>query len=185
MLRTVKRCSAPRVDLIEPADYQVPVDEAHQFLTGKSRATSTSCRPRCRRCQRTWSSSTPPRRDRILSSIRWAGSIQDGGQGQRLALHSEGGRACVQVFFFAGQGQGNQPAPARRRVRRGPRHPRRLPGPDLRGPADPRLILLARAVPNAACWPGRSARRSGRRSSYQSPAPAKKAWSLPRPMAQA
>src|ERR1700744_5252464 len=38
MLHQIKRCSAPCVDLISPEDYLGLVEEAHQFLRGKSRA---------------------------------------------------------------------------------------------------------------------------------------------------
>ena len=38
MLHQIKRCSAPCVDLISPPDYMGLVEEAHEFLTGKSRA---------------------------------------------------------------------------------------------------------------------------------------------------
>ena len=38
MLHQIKRCSAPCVDLISPPDYMTLVEEAHEFLTGKSRA---------------------------------------------------------------------------------------------------------------------------------------------------
>jgi excinuclease ABC subunit C len=38
MLHQIKRCSAPCTGLISQADYGGLVEEAHQFLTGKSRA---------------------------------------------------------------------------------------------------------------------------------------------------
>src|ERR1700759_4824508 len=38
MLHQIKRCSAPCVDLVSPADYDELVEEAHDFLRGKSRA---------------------------------------------------------------------------------------------------------------------------------------------------
>ena len=38
MLHQIKRCSAPCVDLVSPADYDALVGQAHDFLSGKSRA---------------------------------------------------------------------------------------------------------------------------------------------------
>src|SRR5438552_284028 len=38
ILHQIRRCSAPCVDLVGPADYAGLVEEAHQFLRGKSRA---------------------------------------------------------------------------------------------------------------------------------------------------
>src|SRR6202034_3394543 len=42
LLHQIKRCSAPCVDLISPEDYDQLVEQAHDFLRGKSRAVMTS-----------------------------------------------------------------------------------------------------------------------------------------------
>ena len=38
MLHQIKRCSAPCVDLVSPADYDALVEQAHDFLRGRSRS---------------------------------------------------------------------------------------------------------------------------------------------------
>ena len=112
-------------------------------------------------------------RDRIraLSAINAEQGINPEGveEADVFAVHSEGGQACVQVFFFrAGQNWGNR-AYFPRVTSSGEegddtdaaRDPRRLPGPVLRGQADPAPVLLStrRAQPRAA---GRGASLQGR-----------------------
>ncbi len=88
-----------------------------------------------------------------------------------FALHAEGGQACVQVFFFrAGQNWGNRAYfPRVDKTDEDAGDHGRLPGPVLRGQADPRLILVSTSRPNASCWPRPSPSRPAAR--WRSPGP--------------
>jgi excinuclease ABC subunit C len=114
MLHQIKRCAAPCVDLIAPADYSALVEEAHDFLSGKSRLVQ-------KRLSNEMSQAAEDMdyeraawlRDRLraLSAVSQDQSINPGTveEADVFALFSEGGQACVQVFFFrAGQNWGNR-----------------------------------------------------------------------------
>ena len=170
MLHQIKRCSAPCVDLIEPTDYQVLVDEAHQFLTGKSRAVMGRLSAEMQALSEDMEFERAARvRDRIraLSSI----SLEQGinpetvDEADVFALHAEGGQACVQVFFFrAGQNWGNRAYFPR--VDKSDEDPDILDaflGQFYEDKPIPRLILLSHAVPNAALLAEAFGVRSGRK----------------------
>ena len=114
MLHQIKRCSAPCVDLISPPDYMTLVEEAHEFLTGKSRAVMGRLSAEMSQASEDLEFERAARvRDRIraLSSISMEQSINPETvvEADVFALHAEGGQACVQVFFFrAGQNWGNR-----------------------------------------------------------------------------
>jgi excinuclease ABC subunit C len=114
MLHQIKRCSAPCVDLITPPDYMTLVEEAHEFLTGKSRAVMGRLSAEMTEAAENLEFERAARvRDRIraLSSISMEQSINPETvvEADVFALHAEGGQACVQVFFFrAGQNWGNR-----------------------------------------------------------------------------
>src|SRR5690606_5881572 len=114
MLHQIKRCSAPCVDLISPEDYMALVDQAHDFLTGKSRAVMKSLADEMMALADQEEFERAARiRDRIraLSSVSQEQSInpETVQEADVFALHTEGGQACVQVFFFrAGQNWGNR-----------------------------------------------------------------------------
>ena len=137
-------------------DYASLVDEAHQFLTGKSRSVLRRLSADMGEAAEAMDFERAARlRDRIraLSAISMEQSInpETVDEADVFALHAEGGQACVQVFFFrAGQNWGNRAYfPPRkhhdRHGRRGgdgrDRRVRRdhgsLPGPVLRGQAGP------------------------------------------------
>ncbi len=113
MLHQIKRCSAPCVGLIAPADYAELVDEAHQFLCGKSRLVMERLSKEMSEAAEELDFERAARlRDRIraLSAISMEQSINPSTveEADVFALNMEGGHACVQVFFFrAGQNWGN------------------------------------------------------------------------------
>jgi len=114
MLHQIKRCAAPCVDLIAPKDYSVLVQEAHDFLSGKSRLVQKRLSQEMSQAaedldyeRAAWL------RDRLraLSAVSQDQSINPGTveEADVFALFSQGGQACVQVFFFrAGQNWGNR-----------------------------------------------------------------------------
>ena len=114
MLLQIKRCSAPCVDLISPEAYNALVDEAEQFLRGKSRAVIGRLSAEMQAASDAMDFERAARvRDRIraLSAIAMEQSInpQTVEEADVLAVHARGGQACVQVFFFrAGQNWGGR-----------------------------------------------------------------------------
>jgi excinuclease ABC subunit C len=114
MLYQIKRCSAPCVELIAPEDYQGLVQQAHDFMSGRSRAVLERLSQEMQAASEAMEFETAARlRDRIraLSAISMEQSInpETVTEADVFALHSEGGQACVQVFFFrAGQNWGNR-----------------------------------------------------------------------------
>jgi excinuclease ABC subunit C len=114
MLHQIKRCSAPCTGLIDPPDYMALVEQAHDFLTGKSRAVLGRLSAEMTEAAEAMEFERAARiRDRIraLSSISMEQSInpETVSEADVFAVHAEGGQACVQVFFFrAGQNWGNR-----------------------------------------------------------------------------
>jgi len=114
MLHQIKRCSAPCVDLISPANYASLVDQAHDFLRGKSKAVIGQLSADMSDAAEAMEFERAARlRDRIraLSAISMESQInpETVDEADVFAVHAEGGQACVQVFFFrAGQNWGNR-----------------------------------------------------------------------------
>ena len=114
MLHQIKRCAAPCTGLISLEDYAALVEEAGAFLHGKSRAVMTQLSDDMQAASDDLEFETAARlRDRIraLASVAQETQINPETleEADVFALHSEGGQACVQVFFFrAGQNWGNR-----------------------------------------------------------------------------
>ena len=114
MLHQIRRCSAPCTGLISIEDYNALVDEAGDFLRGKSRAVMAKIAGEMQAASDDMEFERAARlRDRIraLASIAQEQQInpETVDEADVFALHAEGGQACVQVFFFrAGQNWGNR-----------------------------------------------------------------------------
>ena len=114
MLYQIKRCAAPCTGLIGKDDYQALVDQAEAFLRGKSRAVMASMAKQMEEAAEDLEFERAARlRDRIraLSAVAQETQInpETVEEADVVALHVEGGQACVQVFFFrAGQNWGNR-----------------------------------------------------------------------------
>jgi len=114
MLHQIRRCSAPCTALISIEDYGRLVDEAEDFLRGKSRAVMAKLSAEMQTASDELEFERAARfRDRIraLSSVAQETQVNPEtiDEADVFALHSEGGQACVQVFFFrAGQNWGNR-----------------------------------------------------------------------------
>ena len=107
MLHQIKRCSAPCTGLISLEDYGELVTEAEQFLRGKSRAVIGRLSKEMQAASDEMDFEQAARvRDRIraLSAITMENSVSAEGVAEAdvFALHSDGGQACVQVFFYRG-----------------------------------------------------------------------------------
>ena len=114
LLYQIKRCSAPCVGLISTEAYGELVEEAADFLDGRSTrvqerlAVEMSEAAAAMEYER-----AAALRDRIraLSSVqaRQDVNVEAVNEADVFALHLEGGQACVQVFFYrGGQNWGNR-----------------------------------------------------------------------------
>jgi len=114
MLHQIRRCAAPCTGLIAPDDYGALVSQAELFLRGKSRAVMASLSDQMQAASDDLEFETAARlRDRIraLAAVAQETTVnpETVDEADIFALHSEGGQACVQVFFFrAGQNWGNR-----------------------------------------------------------------------------
>lgn len=107
LLYQIKRCSAPCVDKISVEDYGALVNEAHDFLSGKSDVIKN------RFTQKMEKASTKKNyelaavyRDRLksLAAVQSKQEATDGklDEADVIAAYSQGGQTCVQVFFYRG-----------------------------------------------------------------------------------
>ncbi|WP_291843205.1 excinuclease ABC subunit UvrC [Maricaulis sp.] len=114
MLYQIKRCAGPCVDLIEPAAYDTLVSEARDFLRGRSNALRRELQDRMAEASEAMDFEAAAKlRDRIraIAAVTTDQGINPDGveEADVVAVHSDGGKSCVQVFFFrAGQNWGNQ-----------------------------------------------------------------------------
>jgi len=114
MLHQIKRCAAPCTGLISIEDYSGLVEQAGDFLRGKSRAVMGRMSAEMQAASDDMEFERAARlRDRIraLASVAQETSVnpETVDEADVFALHAEGGQACVQVFFFrAGQNWGNR-----------------------------------------------------------------------------
>ncbi len=114
LLYQIKRCSAPCVGLIEAADYAAMVEDAADFLRGRStRVQEHLAKEMAAASAAMEFERAAALRDRIraLTMVQANQGINPEGveEADVVALHQEGGHACVQVFFIrAHQNWGNR-----------------------------------------------------------------------------
>jgi excinuclease ABC subunit C len=114
LLYQIKRCSAPCVGLIGREDYGHLVEEATDFLRGRSTKVQEDLAAEMARASVAMEfERAAALRDRIraLTSVQASQGINPEGveEADVVALHQEGGHACVQVFFIrAHQNWGNR-----------------------------------------------------------------------------
>ncbi len=115
LLYQIKRCSGPCVGRIDDAGYGELVDQAKDFLTGRSRAVQEALAKDMHDASEAMEFERAAQlRDRIraMSQIHARQGINPTSfsNADVFALHQEGGESCIQVFFFrAGQNWGNRP----------------------------------------------------------------------------
>lgn len=166
----IKRCSAPCVGKVSEADYARLVADAERFLQGRNTdvqanlAAEMSAASEAMEFER-----AAALRDRIraLTQVQSAQGINPRGVAEAdvVALHMEGGQACVQVFFIrAHQSWGNRDF-----------YPRTGAGADeaevmqaflaqfYDDKEPPRLILLSHPVEDADLMAELLAERAGRK----------------------
>ncbi|MEK9706639.1 MAG: excinuclease ABC subunit UvrC [Alphaproteobacteria bacterium] len=152
----LKRCAGPCVGLVSPNDYAVLVDQARNFLTGRSREVQDELAEAMQAASdKTEFEAAARYRDRIraMTQIQSHQDINienlDLRDADIVAAEEDGGRICIQVFFFrAGRNYGNRAY--------FPRHDKTEEIPEVLGaflgqfyenkPAPP-VILLSQKVP--------------------------------------
>jgi excinuclease ABC subunit C len=107
LLHQIKRCSAPCVGRVTADGYAALIAEAKAFLDGRSREAQDALAKRMQAASDAMDFETAAMyRDRIraLTAVQACQDINvdDLGDCDVIALASEGGQACVQVFFFRG-----------------------------------------------------------------------------------
>jgi len=111
----IKRCTAPCVGLVSASGYGEQIDQVRGFLAGRSREVHDSFVREMKEASDALDFERAARfRDRIraLASIQAHQDINsaDLGDADVIAAFQEGGRTCIQVFFFrGGRNYGNRP----------------------------------------------------------------------------
>lgn len=109
----IKRCSGPCVGKISEADYAALVEDAKRFLEGRSTAIQKELAEQMQEASDAMAfERAAALRDRIraLTTVQQSQGInpRQTAEADVIALHQEGGQACVQVFFIrAHQSWGN------------------------------------------------------------------------------
>ncbi|MDG1104094.1 MAG: excinuclease ABC subunit UvrC [Ascidiaceihabitans sp.] len=109
----IKRCSAPCVGKISPDNYRQTVKDAEDFLNGKTTAIQSRLASEMSAASEELEfERAAALRDRIkaLTQVQTAQGINPKGVSEAdiIALHFDGGQACVQVFYIrANQNWGN------------------------------------------------------------------------------
>ena len=114
LLHQIKRCSAPCVQRIDADRYGALVADAERFLQGRSTAVQANLAAEMAEAAEAMEyERAAALRDRIkaLTSVQQVQAINPRGVAEAdvIALHLDGGQACVQVFFIRGnQSWGNR-----------------------------------------------------------------------------
>ncbi len=114
LLYQIKRCSAPCVGYIDEAAYGALVADAERFLQGKTTKVQATLAAEMQAASEALEfERAAALRDRIraLTQVQSSQGINPQGVAEAdvVALHMEGGQACVQVFFIrAHQNWGNR-----------------------------------------------------------------------------
>jgi excinuclease ABC subunit C len=114
ILYQIKRCSGPCVDYIDKEDYKKSVDQAIQFVSGKSRDIQKNLSKQMEEASEKLDfEKASIFRDRIksLNIIQSSQRINEANliDADVIAAYKESGKTCIQVFFYRSkQNWGNQ-----------------------------------------------------------------------------
>jgi excinuclease ABC subunit C len=114
LLHQIKRCSAPCVGMISEGDYAGLVEDATRFLSGRTTVVQEHLAAEMAAASADMEfERAAALRDRIraLTQVQAVQGINPQGveEADVVALHQDGGQACVQVFFIrANQNWGNR-----------------------------------------------------------------------------
>ena len=114
ILYQIKRCSAPCVEYVDVEDYNKTVDDAVDFISGKSRKIQKKLSKEMEKASKELDyEKAAIARDRIkaLTQIQSSQKINQTNLNEAdvISIHKESGKTCIQVFFFRSkQNWGNQ-----------------------------------------------------------------------------
>ncbi len=114
ILYQIKRCSGPCVDYIEKDEYKKTVEDAIEFVSGKSRKIQKSLSEQMEKASNDLNfEKAVILRDRIksLNIIQSSQRVNEANliEADVIAGYKESGKACIQVFFYRSkQNWGNQ-----------------------------------------------------------------------------
>ncbi len=114
LMHQIRRCSAPCVGKVTTEQYAAQVSDAERFLEGKTTEVQAQLATQMTEASEAMEfERAAALRDRIraLTQVQQAQGINPRGVAEAdvIALHLEGGQACVQVFFIrANQSWGNR-----------------------------------------------------------------------------
>ncbi|MFY0621789.1 MAG: excinuclease ABC subunit UvrC [Pelagimonas sp.] len=114
LLHQIKRCSAPCVDKVSAEEYAASVKDAERFLSGRSTQVQETLAGQMQEASDAMEfERAAALRDRIkaLTQVQTVQGINPRTvtEADVIALHMDGGQACVQVFFIrANQNWGNK-----------------------------------------------------------------------------
>ncbi len=114
LLYQIRRCAGPCTGLVSEADYAGLVADARRFLEGRTTHVQETLAAQMQAAAEAMEfERAAALRDRIraLTAVQASQSINPAGVAEAdvVAVHLEGGQACVQVFFIrAGQSWGNR-----------------------------------------------------------------------------
>ncbi|MFV0474348.1 MAG: excinuclease ABC subunit UvrC [Pikeienuella sp.] len=105
LLHQIKRCAAPCAEMISADDYAALVEDATRFLEGRSTRMQEDLAEKMREASAAMEFERAAiYRDRIaaLTGVQQAQGVNPRtvAEADVVAVHAEGGQACVQVFFF-------------------------------------------------------------------------------------
>ena len=170
LLYQIKRCSAPCVGYVTAPDYAALVRDAERFLEGRSTTVQSDLAQAMAAASDAMEfERAAALRDRIkaLAQVQSAQAINPRGVAEAdvIALHLEGGQACVQVFFIrANQSWGNHDYYPR--TGSGAEEPEIMEaflGQFYADKEPPRLVLLSHAIDDEDLMLALLAERAGRR----------------------
>jgi excinuclease ABC subunit C len=170
LLYQIKRCSAPCVGYIDETGYRALVADAERFLRGKTTQVQAKLAEEMASASDAMEfERAAALRDRIraLTQVQSAQGINPRGVAEAdvVALHMEGGQACVQVFFIrANQSWGNRDFYPR--TGSGAEEAEVLEaflGQFYEGKEPPRLILLSHPIEDADLMVQLLSDRAGRK----------------------
>ncbi len=105
LLYQIKRCAAPCVGYIDETEYAALVEDASRFLHGRSTSVQEELAEKMAEASAAMEfERAAVYRDRIrsLTQVQASQDVNPEGVAEAdvIALHSEGGQSCIQVFFF-------------------------------------------------------------------------------------